>query len=241
VIRRSGFKPVRRYCRRFRAELAEKTSRGLGEKTGFGDVTGRPGIKAQRGADRRRQITERRGDDGDQRPLRRPQIWRGGFTDDPQVARPDLCLYDRQRMPLQVINGALLTHPIIEVAGEFSRNACTIRQSEVLSDVDSSAAIPRRRRTRPAQSGTRPIAESHTVERDRRLRSRFRCRDSERIARAIRCWLAELTRHTHRKRCRPNSRPLHLYNVPTRSDGPPVAGDVVKSIRSNASCAIRAA
>lgn len=33
-----------------------------------------------------------------------------------------LCLYDRNRMPLRVVNGALLTHPMVESAGEFSLN-----------------------------------------------------------------------------------------------------------------------
>jgi len=33
-----------------------------------------------------------------------------------------LCLYDRQRMPLTVINGALVTHPIIGSQGRFAAN-----------------------------------------------------------------------------------------------------------------------
>jgi chemotaxis family two-component system sensor kinase Cph1 len=33
-----------------------------------------------------------------------------------------LCLYDRQRMPLQVLNGALMTHPIVGVNGDFDKN-----------------------------------------------------------------------------------------------------------------------
>jgi two-component system, chemotaxis family, sensor kinase Cph1 len=33
-----------------------------------------------------------------------------------------LCLYDRQRMPLGVINGALATHPIVVSSGHFERN-----------------------------------------------------------------------------------------------------------------------
>jgi hypothetical protein len=33
-----------------------------------------------------------------------------------------LCLYDRTRMPLEVINGALLTHPIVAAHGHYSAN-----------------------------------------------------------------------------------------------------------------------
>ena len=32
------------------------------------------------------------------------------------------CLYDRKRMPLEVINGALLTHPIVGAHGHYSAN-----------------------------------------------------------------------------------------------------------------------
>ena len=34
-----------------------------------------------------------------------------------------LCLYDRTRMPLAVIDGALATHPVVRVEGLYSRNA----------------------------------------------------------------------------------------------------------------------
>ena len=33
-----------------------------------------------------------------------------------------LCLYDRKRMPLDVIDGALSTHPVVHVAGTYARN-----------------------------------------------------------------------------------------------------------------------
>lgn len=56
-----------------------------------------------------------------------------------------LCLYDRRRMPLQVIHGALLTHPIVEVPGGFSRNARYDSTVKGLSDVDPSSQVPRRR------------------------------------------------------------------------------------------------
>lgn len=56
-----------------------------------------------------------------------------------------LCLYDRRRMPLQVVNGALLTHPVIEVAGGFRRNERYDSSVERLTDVDPSSPVPRRR------------------------------------------------------------------------------------------------
>jgi len=56
-----------------------------------------------------------------------------------------LCLYDRRRMPLQVVNGALLTHPVIEVAGAFSRNELYDAAVQRLSDVERYSASSRRR------------------------------------------------------------------------------------------------
>jgi len=56
-----------------------------------------------------------------------------------------LCLYDKRRMPLQVLNGALLTHPIIESAGGFMSNGAYDPEVRGLADVDPSAFIPRRR------------------------------------------------------------------------------------------------
>ena len=60
-----------------------------------------------------------------------------------------LCLYDRRRMPLQVVNGALLTHPVIEVAGGFSRNRLYDASVKRLSDVDPSSDAPRRQQGQP--------------------------------------------------------------------------------------------
>ena len=56
-----------------------------------------------------------------------------------------LCLYDKRRMPLQVLNGALLTHPIIESAGGFMANGAYDPSVTVLADVDTSVLVPRRR------------------------------------------------------------------------------------------------
>jgi chemotaxis family two-component system sensor kinase Cph1 len=62
-----------------------------------------------------------------------------------------LCLYDRRRMPLQVVHGALLTHPIVEVAGAFSRNSLYDSTVATLSDVDPSSAAVKRRQLRSAR------------------------------------------------------------------------------------------
>ena len=55
-----------------------------------------------------------------------------------------LCLYDRRTMPLQVVNGALLTHPVVEQAGGFHRNDAYDPTVVRLSDVDSLSETPRR-------------------------------------------------------------------------------------------------
>jgi hypothetical protein len=62
-----------------------------------------------------------------------------------------LCLYDRRRMPLPVVNGALMTHPIVEVAGSFERNHRYDPLVKKLSDVDPSSAIPKRQ-VQPSQT-----------------------------------------------------------------------------------------
>ena len=64
-----------------------------------------------------------------------------------------LCLYHRGRMPLQVVNGALLTHPIVEVSGRFTRNDLYDSRVTRLSDVEAVSDLSRRRRT--PRSGSR--------------------------------------------------------------------------------------
>ena len=64
-----------------------------------------------------------------------------------------LCLYDRRRMPLPVVNGALLTHPVVEVAGVFSRNGAYRSHGERRSRrrlaSHSPADVPPGRRSAP--------------------------------------------------------------------------------------------
>jgi hypothetical protein len=52
-----------------------------------------------------------------------------------------LCLYDRQRMPLKVLNGALMTHPIIGVNGAFEK--CPFYDDTVTSlpDADDASVL----------------------------------------------------------------------------------------------------
>jgi KaiC/GvpD/RAD55 family RecA-like ATPase len=44
-----------------------------------------------------------------------------------------LCLYDRERMPLDVLNGALVTHPIAGVNGRFRTNPYYLSEARELS------------------------------------------------------------------------------------------------------------
>ena len=62
-----------------------------------------------------------------------------------------LCLYNRRRMPLQVVNGALLTHPIVERAGEFRPNGLYDSAVTRLSEVDPIADLSKRQRTQPSR------------------------------------------------------------------------------------------
>jgi len=56
-----------------------------------------------------------------------------------------LCLYDRRRMPVRVVNGALLTHPFVASDGEPRRNAAYEPAVRTLADVDPTSTAPRRR------------------------------------------------------------------------------------------------
>jgi hypothetical protein len=56
-----------------------------------------------------------------------------------------LCLYDSRRMPVPVVHGALLTHPIVTAAGKFLTNPRYDPAVKALADVDPSSSVPRRR------------------------------------------------------------------------------------------------
>jgi two-component system, chemotaxis family, sensor kinase Cph1 len=58
------------------------------------------------------------------------------FSTSPAIG---LCLYDKRRMPLRVLNGALLTHPIIEFAGTFLPNVAYDSAVTSLADVNTSS------------------------------------------------------------------------------------------------------
>lgn len=54
-----------------------------------------------------------------------------------------LCLYDRKRMPLEVINGALLTHPIVGSHGRYGANRCYDPTVTGLTPTDPSEVLKR--------------------------------------------------------------------------------------------------
>lgn len=56
-----------------------------------------------------------------------------------------LCLYDKRKMPTAVVHEALLTHPIVAAGGTFMPNGSYDPAVRVLSDVDASSDVPRRR------------------------------------------------------------------------------------------------
>ena len=54
-----------------------------------------------------------------------------------------LCLYDRQRMPLAVINGALATHPLTGLDGHYSVNPFYDQQRTHLAAVGDTEVLGR--------------------------------------------------------------------------------------------------
>ena len=54
-------------------------------------------------------------------------------------------LYDRRRMPVTILNGALMTHPVVESAGAFHPNGAYDPEVQGLADIDPSSATPKRR------------------------------------------------------------------------------------------------
>ena len=66
-----------------------------------------------------------------------------------------LCLYDRKRMPLDVINGALVTHPIVGSNGHYRSNpfydsetidTAAVPDADVLTRLDQLERTRSRRR-----------------------------------------------------------------------------------------------
>jgi MEDS: MEthanogen/methylotroph, DcmR Sensory domain len=89
---------------------------------------------------------------GAQRVIAYEALLRPLFATSPATG---LCLYDRQRMPLDVLNGALVTHPIAGVNGRFRTNPYYLSEARELpaggADVPaklSALARPACRRTR---------------------------------------------------------------------------------------------
>jgi hypothetical protein len=58
-------------------------------------------------------------EDGPERLITYEALLRSLFS---SARATGLCLYDRKRMPLAVIDGALATHPVVRVHGLYRRN-----------------------------------------------------------------------------------------------------------------------
>jgi hypothetical protein len=52
-----------------------------------------------------------------------------------------LCLYDRTRMPLKVLNGALVTHPIAGINGDFQQSPFYDPAVTTLPDADATSVV----------------------------------------------------------------------------------------------------
>jgi two-component system, chemotaxis family, sensor kinase Cph1 len=67
-----------------------------------------------------------------------------------------LCLYDRSRMPLSVIDGALATHPIVHVQGAYAQNACYDPDVQSLRAVDPATVAAKLEQFSPRVHEARP-------------------------------------------------------------------------------------
>jgi hypothetical protein len=76
-----------------------------------------------------------------------------------------LCLYDRDRMPLDVIDGALCTHPVVRARGAYAMNEFYDAGVHALHQADASAAYGKL-----AALGAAPAASGSSA-RPRRRRS----------------------------------------------------------------------
>jgi hypothetical protein len=67
-----------------------------------------------------------------------------------------LCLYRRDIMPLKVLNGALLTHPVAGVKGRFQRNPFFRPEVATLPNVAINVPAKLRSLSRPAARSRKP-------------------------------------------------------------------------------------
>jgi hypothetical protein len=77
-----------------------------------------------------------------------------------------LCLYDRQRMPLAVINGALATHPVVGTQGHYSANAFYDPTTTRLAAVDDGQVLARLATMDRSATAAPPAAPAHRAERE---------------------------------------------------------------------------
>jgi hypothetical protein len=59
-----------------------------------------------------------------------------------------LCLYDRARMPLAVINGALATHPVVGASGHYGENPFYDSKTDRMPTVDNAQVLTKLERLR---------------------------------------------------------------------------------------------
>jgi hypothetical protein len=96
-------------------------------------------------------------DDGPERLITYEALLRSLFS---SATATGLCLYDRHRMPLAVIDGALATHPVVHAHGLYSRNEFYDADVRSLRAVDPGAVTSKLERLHvnpvPPQSPRQP-------------------------------------------------------------------------------------
>jgi hypothetical protein len=72
-----------------------------------------------------------------------------------------LCLYDRQRMPLAVINGALATHPVVGTQGQYRVNTFCDPKTMRLQAVDDAHVLGQLATLDRSSTAARPAAAAY--------------------------------------------------------------------------------
>ena len=100
-------------------------------------------------------------EDGPERLITYEALLRSLFS---SAKATGLCLYDRQRMPLAVIDGALCTHPVVHTDGLFAQNEFYDASVRSLRAVEPAAVTLKLERlqvglnpVRPAKDGRRSV------------------------------------------------------------------------------------
>src|SRR5689334_14720054 len=88
-------------------------------------------------------------DGGVERLITYEALLRSLFSSAPATG---LCLYDRHRMPLAVIDGALCTHPVVHTGDNYSRNTFYDPCVRSLRDTDAATVTSKREQLKLVQS-----------------------------------------------------------------------------------------